>query len=194
MNENCHSDVLEYLELPVCCPGPNAADCEAQPLGSEQFGDAFRRHYPVTLRFLLSIGAPADLAEEIAQAAWVKGWERRWQLRRPETIGTWVNSIAKNMLKNRLRADQKLEALNDAATTHGWWTAAIDLEGILNRCTRRDCSILTSYYLEGYTTEEIARQVGLTAVTVRVRLLRLRRALRSQLLKRHEPAAHTVAA
>jgi RNA polymerase sigma factor (sigma-70 family) len=180
MHENDESDV-QYLEFPVDEPGRENG---AGPLDGEEFAAAFRRHYPVTLRFLLSIGAPPDLAEETAQAAWVKGWERRWQLRRPETVGTWVNSIAKNMLKNRIRADQKLEALTDSATTHGWWAAAIDLDGILDRCNRRDSSILTSYYLEGYTTEEIGRQFGLTAVTVRVRLLRLRRALRSQLLKR----------
>jgi RNA polymerase sigma factor (sigma-70 family) len=168
---------------------PPAEEPAAPPLDSDRFSAAFLRNYPVTLRFLLSLGAPPDLAEETAQAAWAKGWERRWQLRRPETVGNWVNSIAKNILKNRLRADRRLEALTDIASSHDVVASDVDLGAILNRCSRRDSSILVSYYLEGYTTEEIARQIGLTAVTVRVRLLRLRRALRTQLGRPRTPQA-----
>lgn len=63
-------------------------------MSQEQYGEAFRQGYPLTLRFLLSRGAAADIAEEMAQAAWVKGWECRAQLQRPHMIGAWVNSIA----------------------------------------------------------------------------------------------------
>lgn len=157
------------------------------PLDRDEFGDAFRHGYPMTLRFLLSRGAHTDTAEEIAQAAWAKGWECREQLQRPHMVGAWVNSIAKNMLKNRLRADQKLEALTESSKSGGLPQVAVDLKRILKNCERRDALILRGYYIEGYTTEEIARQVGLTPVTVRVRLLRLRRSLRTQLLKPVHP-------
>lgn len=151
------------------------------PMGPEQFADAFRSYYPMTLRFLLSRGACADIAEEVAQAAWAKGWECRGQLQRQNMIGTWVNSIAKNMLRNRMRAEQKLEVLSEGVKAGGPPAVAIDMKRILKRCGERDSKILRGYYVEGYTTEEIADQVGLTPVTVRVRLLRLRRALRLQL-------------
>lgn len=154
-----------------------------KPLTQEQFGDAFRHGYPLTRRFLLSRGAPSDIAEEVAQAAWAKGWECREQLQRPHMIGAWVNSIAKNMMKNRIRAEQKLEALTEGAKAGGPPAIAVDLKRILKKCDDRDSAILRGYYVEGYTTEEIASQVGLTPVTVRVRLLRLRRSLRSQLQK-----------
>jgi RNA polymerase sigma factor (sigma-70 family) len=101
-------------------------------------------------------------------------------------IGAWVNSIAKNMLKNRFRADQKLEMLTETVKTEGIPGANVDVNRILTRCDERDSTILTGYYLEGYTTEEIARQLGLTPVTVRVRLLRIRRSLRSQLVPQAE--------
>jgi RNA polymerase sigma factor (sigma-70 family) len=55
------------------------------------------------------------------------------------------------------------------------------MKTILNRCGERDSAILRSFYVEGYTTEEIASKVGLTPVAVRVRMLRLRNSLRSQL-------------
>jgi RNA polymerase sigma-70 factor, ECF subfamily len=146
-----------------------------------QFAEAFCHGYSMTLRFLLSRGAPGDLAEEIAQAAWVKGWECRDQLLRPHMIGAWVNSIAKNMLKNALRADRRQEPLTERSRTATPPVLVLDLKHILKKCDPRSSVILRGYYFEGYTTEEIAERVGLTPVTVRVRLLRLRRALRSQL-------------
>lgn len=169
---------------PVAVP-----DCDfvrepsAPPLDRDQFADAFRHGYPMTLRFLLSRGAPTDIAEEVAQAAWAKGWECLEQLQRPNMVGAWVNSIAKNMLKNRLRADQRLEGLTESSKSDSPAMLSVDVKRILTRCDKRDSRILRGYYLEGYTTEEIAREVGLTPVTVRVRLLRIRRALRSQLLR-----------
>ena len=151
------------------------------PMSQEQYGEAFRQGYPLTLRFLLSRGAAADIAEEMAQAAWAKGWECRAQLQRPHMIGAWVNSIAKNMLKNRLRSEQRLEALTEASQSDGMTAMSVDMKAILNRCGERDSAILRSFYVEGYTTEEIATKVGLTPVAVRVRMLRLRNALRTQL-------------
>lgn len=177
----------------LCCPWPFdevgiwdgesevRTEGAAAPLNAEQYGEAFRQGYPLTLRFLLSRGAAADVAEEMAQAAWAKGWECRAQLQRPHMIGAWVNSIAKNMLKNRLRSDQRLEALTETAKSDGMTAMSVDMKRILNKCEPRDSAILRGFYVEGYTTEEIANQVGLTPVAVRVRMLRLRNALRSRL-------------
>lgn len=156
-------------------------------LTADQFAEAFRRGYPMTLRFLLSRGASTDIAEEVTQAAWVKGWECLNQLQRPHMIGAWVNSIAKNMLKNRLRSDQKLEGLTESSKAAWPTLMSVDVKRVLTGCDNRDSRILHGYYIEGYTAEELARQVGLTPVTVRVRLLRLRRALRTQLMKTNLP-------
>ena len=158
---------------------PVWSDPPPPPMTQEDFGKAFRQGYNITLRFLLSRGARTDAAEEIAQAAWAKGWECRGQLQRPHMIGAWVNSIAKNMLKNRMRAEQRLQCLNEATRSGSQPRHHLDVDRILSRCEERDSTILKAFYLEGYTSEEIAQQVGLTPVAVRVRLLRIRRALRS---------------
>lgn len=46
-----------------------------------EYAKAFETGFPATRRFLLSRGAAVEEAEEIAQAAWVRGWEFRDQLR-----------------------------------------------------------------------------------------------------------------
>jgi len=48
---------------------------------------AFENGYGATRRFLLSRGAGFEEADEIAQAAWVRGWEYREQLRDPSLVG-----------------------------------------------------------------------------------------------------------
>jgi RNA polymerase sigma factor (sigma-70 family) len=168
----------EVTKLPTTAWATHDRD---EPMTQDQYGEAFRQGYPLTLRFLLSRGAAADIAEEMAQAAWAKGWECRAQLQRPHMIGAWVNSIAKNMLKNCIRSGQRLEALTEASQGDGMTAMSVDMKTILNRCGERDSAILRSFYVEGYTTEEIASKVGLTPVAVRVRMLRLRNSLRSQL-------------
>ena len=158
------------------------------PLSQHDFGNAFTEGYQMTFRFLLSKGAPSDVAEELAQSAWAKGWECRAQLRTPTTLGAWVNSIAKNLLKNRLRFVHHPEALGRAATDDSS-EPNIDLESLINRCDRVDAAILHGYYVEGYTTNEIAERIGMCPVAVRVRLHRVRRSLRSQLCTPRERRA-----
>lgn len=147
---------------------------------TDRFGDAYRAGYQTTRRFLLSRGAAADTAEEIAQAAWAKGWECRYQLQQPEMLGVWVNSIAKNMLTNLVRIEQRFDGLTDSTNPTTSPSIPIDVHTVLDSCTQRDADILSDYYLEGYTTEEIAEKVGVCPATVRVRLLRLRRMLRAR--------------
>lgn len=159
---------------------------EEGPVQSEaerfNFAAAYEHGYRMTQRFLISRGAPPDAAEEVAQAAWAKGWECRSQLHNPTLLGAWVNSIAKNLLRNRARADRRLERL--AVATGVGQSASDDLfvNQLLTRCKPSESSLLNEYYVEGYTTEEIARRAGMTPVTVRVRLLRIRRSLRTRLI------------
>jgi RNA polymerase sigma-70 factor, ECF subfamily len=143
-----------------------------------EYGDAYQGGFPVTIRFLLSRGVPGDRAEEAAQAAWTKGWERRRQLRDPKRIVTWVNTIALNQFRNWLRKQRRSEELPELAISPGTNARAIDLQRSLRVCRQSDRRILERHYLEGLTSYEIARQSGCTPVAARVRLLRARRRLR----------------
>jgi hypothetical protein len=42
----------------------------------EEYGTAYQKGYNLTVRFLVSRGLSYDSAQETAQAAWAKGWER----------------------------------------------------------------------------------------------------------------------
>ena len=50
------------------------------------YAEAFQNGFGATRRFLISRGAPLEEAEEIAQAAWARGWEYCEQLRDPGLV------------------------------------------------------------------------------------------------------------
>ena len=112
------------------CWHPNCTSNGA--MQREDYATAFQTGYGATRRFLISRGAPKDEAEEIAQAAWARGWEYRDQLRDPGLVGFWVNSIARNLFRARFRAPLAVPLQQGQNVSYG-----IDLDAIeLGRTTR----------------------------------------------------------
>jgi len=145
-----------------------------------EYADAFQKGYSATRRFLLSRGAALDEAEEIAQAAWVRGWEYREQLRDPSMVNFWVNSIARNLFRARFRTPPviPLEGI-DPSYSMGL-EEHLEVRRMLDRCPARDRQLLEKS-LEGYSAEEIARDEGISSTGIRVRMLRIRQGIRAQL-------------
>jgi DNA-directed RNA polymerase specialized sigma24 family protein len=142
----------------------------------EEYGNAYKRGYNLTVRFLVSRGLTYDGAQETAQAAWVKGWERLAQLRDSNMVLTWMNSIALNIHRSCVRREPFLQTLPEISTPPKVNLAAIDVGRILQTCKKNDRLVLQRHYLEGYKVQEIARAHGWTETAVRIRLLRARRA------------------
>jgi RNA polymerase sigma factor (sigma-70 family) len=143
----------------------------------EEYGSAYQRGYGLTVRFLVSRGLTYDSAQETAQAAWVKGWERLGQLRDSKMILTWMNSIALNLHRSFVRREPFLQTLPELPTPPRINLAAIDVRRILGSCKKNERLVLQRHYLEGYKVQEIARAHGWTETAVRIRLLRARRAV-----------------
>ena len=131
----------------------------------------------MTVRFLRSRGVTRDLIDDVAQAAWVKGWERLSQLRKESMVTTWVNSIAINVYRSVLRREKPTEVLTDFPARGGLNIAAIDVVRILEFCPPRDRALL-ELHMQGATAPEIAQKHGVTVTAIRLRLLRARRAAR----------------
>jgi RNA polymerase sigma factor (sigma-70 family) len=143
----------------------------------EEYGQAYQRGFNLTVRFLVSRGLSYDSAQETAQAAWAKGWERLGQLRDQGMVLTWMNSIALNIHRSFIRREPLLQALPELSTSPKVNLAAIDVRRILKVCKMNDRMVLQRHYLEGYKVQEIARQQGWTETAVRIRLLRARRSV-----------------
>jgi RNA polymerase sigma factor (sigma-70 family) len=155
-------------------------------MDQKQFGIAYENGCKRTLNFLLSRGLSEDQASETAQAAWVRGWERRNQIRDEQKTLTWVNSIALNMYRSNVRRERNKQEFQEMAIPPRVNLAGIDLERMLNRCSNKDRTLLEKRYLEGYDIGDLARENCCTATAIRVRLMRARRNLRQKFAKRPE--------
>lgn len=142
------------------------------------YGRAYEQGFHPTVRFLVSKGVPRDWAEETAQAAWTRGWERIDQLRDEEIVRTWVNTIALNIYRRVTHIDSRKEPLMDRAIKPDPGAASIELSSLLDSCCPSD-RLLLLFQLHGFTTSEMARQIGVTKAAVRIRLMRARRSARS---------------
>jgi RNA polymerase sigma-70 factor (ECF subfamily) len=142
--------------------------------------EAFENGFRSTRRFLLSRGAGLEEADEIAQAAWARGWEYRDQLRDPSLVGYWVNSIARNLFRARFRVSPVTPLDGVDPSYQMGLENQIELKRLLERCTKRDRDLLERS-LDGYSAEEIAETEGISSTGIRVRLLRIRQSLRQQL-------------
>lgn len=164
---------------------------DEQTISSEDYALAYQEGYRRTVRFLAASGAPLELAEEVAQAAWVRGWERLGQLRQVHALGFWINTIARNILRNSYRLRQSSTELQEATLIcNPLESEGLDAERIFAGCNAVEKRLLVRYYVEGFTSEELAGEMGLSAVGVRVKLLRLKR----DLVVRFPMGAHTLGA
>jgi RNA polymerase sigma factor (sigma-70 family) len=121
---------------------------------------------------------------EAAQAAWVRGWERLGQLRDEKLVVTWVNTIALNAYRRLIRKEThpELSEVREKSVTID--IAAMDVARILQFCRPCDRAILEQQYLRGVSTQEIAREHGVTETAIRIRLLRARRDAHLQVQRR----------
>jgi len=145
----------------------------------DEFAQAYRRGFNATLRFVRSMGANVDTAEEVAQAAWVRGWQCRSQLMNKHAAGQWVNSIARNLYWSVVSMENRYSDLSDCPVSSNV-VRTLEASDALGVCSATESKMLKMFYFEGYTTLEIAEREGLCPTTVRVRLMRIRRSLRER--------------
>jgi len=164
----------------------------------EAYGEIYQEGKERTIRFLLSRGVASILAADIAQSAWLRGWERLSQLRDERMVVTWVNTIALNLYRHAVRKEPFQQVIQESlhAKTTFLNLAAIDVAKALHLCRPPDRALLEALMI-GVTAKEIAQVEGVTETTVRIRFLRARRSARVLLegrTKRKSPATAQVRA
>jgi len=145
----------------------------------EGYGQAYQKGFSKTVRLLRSRGATPDTAEDFAQAAWLRGWQKLDQLRDDGTVVSWVNAIAINYHRRGGQDQSRFRELPDLCGEVGVDLAPIDAARILQFCAPRERQLFEQK-LGGLTTEEIAQKHGVSSTVIRIRYWRARRAVRAR--------------
>jgi RNA polymerase sigma-70 factor (ECF subfamily) len=131
------------------------------------------------------VGDP-DQAEDIAQEVWIQIFRALPTYRGESQFSTWAHRIAVNRTLNALRKVRRLAHLEvaieeDSATVdvdyHGSFVAA-SIEAAAQQLSPGARTVFYLHDVEGYTHEEIARELGITPGGSKSQLFKARAKLR----------------
>jgi len=182
-------------------PVAQALDVRAADLEREQRFYAFvEAHQERAVRMAWRlIGGDHDAAEDVAQQAFFKAFRGLNRFREDSALTTWFYSI----LINEARSHRRWRALRErwhmvpvddtipdpAAGVHPDPALRRRLAAALDRLARGQREVFVLVYLEGFTLEQTAAQLGRALGTIKSQLHRALRSLRADLADLHPPIA-----
>jgi RNA polymerase sigma-70 factor (ECF subfamily) len=127
-------------------------------------------------------------ADDAAQEATIRAWRHRARCRTPARPEPWIATIARREALRALshRPDQTARSVDEVADPRQEIVnieVSLDLRRALSAMDREDRRILIGHYWQDLPNRELAMQLGLAEVTVRVRLHRIRQRLRDTLME-----------
>jgi len=146
-----------------------------------------RRHCLKEARRLLR---NPDDAEEAVQEALARAWRRRHTCREPDAYRAWLTQITRNeafrlLTRRRLRDERELPEETTTEPSTGEATERIlgmlATEQALSALSTEEKALVHLRYMRDMTQPEVARVLDLPEGTVKVRLHRIRRRLRTAL-------------
>jgi RNA polymerase sigma-70 factor, ECF subfamily len=141
------------------------------------------RYGLMVLRTARLIVRDPDLAEDVCQETFFKGWRRLATLR-DEDPGAWLSRIAANEAVSAWRRRHRLQALRErigidpGAGPRVSTEESLDLGRALDRLKVDDRAIVVLHYYQDLSVEETARALGIPVDTAKSRLKAALRRLR----------------
>lgn len=155
------------------------------------FERVYRLHADRVFAVCVRFAGDRREAEELAQDAWVRAWERLDGFRGDASFGTWMHRLTVNLVLDRRRADARwrrrlvpLEAEHgerSEATNAPPPGARLDLERAMGALPEGARLVFLLHEVEGYKHREIAERLGVAVGTVKAQLHRARRLLQGAL-------------
>jgi RNA polymerase sigma factor (sigma-70 family) len=193
-----NSPIMRYLYRLVARGGEGQGDQELlyayrQRRDEAAFTAIVDRHGPMVLGVCRAVLQQRQDAEDAFQATFLVLTRRANAIRRGESLGSWLHSVAYRVASNALAAKlrrREVEAkVTPQATTWpsdelSWGEVRVALHSELSALPTRFRQPLILCYLEGLTQEEAAKRLGWTVPTVKGRLKRGRALLGRRLEKR----------
>lgn len=140
-------------------------------------------------------------AEEVSQDTFIKTYKSLHKFKGDSKFSTWIYKVAYNTCLDRLKKNKKHfnDVEIDEFTEHQIKTIdnALDImeqeeynktiQDCLTLLPNEDSFLLTLYYFENHSLEEISEIVGITANNVKVKIFRSRKKLATILKHKLEP-------
>jgi RNA polymerase sigma-70 factor (ECF subfamily) len=154
------------------------------------FEQLYRDHVGRVFAVCMRLCGDASLAEELAQEAFVRAWQKLRSFRGESAFSSWLYTLAVNTAlserRSRRRRTSRVMTTDDLSPfdkpgrppgpEHGF-----DLERALAQLPPGARAVLVLHDVEGYKHQEIAEMTGIAEGTSKAQLHRARRLLREAL-------------
>ena len=156
---------------------------EAKNKNPDAFDRLMRTQLQSMYRIAISMLQNEEDAADAIQETVLKCWQKIGQLKNEEYFQTWLTRILINQCKNLLRNRKKYVLVEDFTATdfpemvqedYYFTNEWKELLGSLNEKYR---IVMELYYVDGFSTKEIAKMLHITDMNVRSRMTRGRKQL-----------------
>ena len=141
----------------------------------KEFDQAYQEVTPRVRAFLYHNGVPAQELDDVVQQAWYLVWKRRAQYRGECSLSTWLFKIAWNVWRMRARRHDSVVSseIVDSVELPSV-VIHIEAEEVLSGIRPSDRLVLTRFYSEGWTMEELSAELHLPVAAIKTRVFRAR--------------------
>jgi len=148
----------------------------------EGFTSLYRAHQPAVYRFSLSMSRDAAAAAEVTQDVFLKMWQVLPDYDGRASLSTWLYTITRNTSLSTLRAESyrktlPIEGCDPPAANWEAGLRQLEIMQLLQRLPEVQQQVITLFYLQDRSVEDVARMLDLPEGTVKSHLHRARRAL-----------------
>jgi RNA polymerase sigma factor (sigma-70 family) len=157
------------------------------------FDELVARWHAPLWQYVRRMSDQNELADELIQETWLRVLRGIANLREPARVVPWMFGIARRVMMDRLREKYRQEALLENALDDLKATTdeddehqrRDDIANVLDKLENLPLAqreLLTLYYLDELSIEEVGEVLGIPVGTVKSRLFHARRILKQSLL------------
>jgi len=160
----------------------------------DRFAERYRQYFPRVFAFVYGRVQNAQVAEDLVSEVFERAFLKAASLRNAEAFGTWLFTIARNVVNShgrklaREQTNPDPEVLSTIASSQASVESQIlqreevaSLLAYVRRLSQREQEIIALKFDAGLANKQIADIVGVSEVNVRVILYRALRKLRDML-------------
>ena len=193
----CLETTLQGGPIPAVTPEDRRRD-EAPLIRRARDGDMaafeqlYRDHVGRVFALCLRLAGDASLAEELAQEAFVRAWQKLGSFRGESAFSSWLYALTVNTAlserRSRRRRTSRVMATDDLSAFDRPGRPpgperGFDLERAMATLPPGARAVLVLHDVEGYKHHEIAEMTGIATGTSKAQLHRARRLLREALTR-----------
>jgi RNA polymerase sigma-70 factor (sigma-E family) len=157
----------------------------ALPRSQDEFDGFYQEHFGQVVAMTYVYTADLHEAQDIAQEAFSRAWERRHKVFGYDNPGAWVRRVAMNLARSRWRRLRVAASFLAGYSTHESVPELnpdhVAVVAALRNLPQRQREVIVWHHIADQPVDEVARQLGIPVGTVKTWLQRGRHSLAAEL-------------